>query len=475
MASTASTFPAFAGLLERVRENLRLTLVVTAVCSVGFTLAGVAVGTASISGTAVFGVLALLAAAALAEALPVPIAGVTAGATSIASIFIVTATAVYSWETGVVVAVATMLIGEAIAPRPFLRATYNVALYACSAGAAGAAMALVSKVADVDAGVACVAAALAFYIADIVLLGTVIATSKRVSVARVLRDFVRSTFAAFVTMASTTAVLVFVWEQSPLGSAFLVPPLVSIVLYQRRLHASLERQRELDRMKDEFVAVVSHELRTPLASVYGGVETLQRQDLNPGQRVAVLDVVRDEGARLARLVDDVLWVSRLRTPAQRPARGRCDAGHVIDQVVDAAATLAPETLSITAAHADLPDAAVDADALRRVLGNLVENAVKYSPDGGNVVVSGAADNGTLQIDVADEGIGVPVDHYDTIFEKFSRLDPQMGRGIGGTGLGLYICRELVEQMAGTISVSANPGGRGSVFSVRVPVVDSEGE
>ena len=109
-----------------------------------------------------------------------------------------------------------------------------------------------------------------------------------------------------------------------------------------------------------------------------------------------------------------------------------------------------------------------------MLGNLVENAVKYSPDGGRVVVSGTADDGVLQLEVADEGIGVPADQYETIFEKFSRLDPQMGRGIGGTGLGLYICRELVEQMGGSISVSPNPGGRGSVFSVRVPTV-SEGD
>jgi signal transduction histidine kinase len=476
LASTASTFPvALAGWLDRVRANPFLAVVVGAVCTAGTVLAAFAVATASISGTAVFGVLALLTAAALAEALPVPVVGVRAGATSLANIFIVAATALYSWQTGVVVALATILIAEVFAPRPFLRAAYNVGLYCCSAGAAGAVMVLLSDVNDLDIGVAAVPASLAFFVTDVCLLGTVIAASNRLPLTRVLRDLVRSTAAACITMATTTAVLVFVWEQAPLASAFLVPPLVTIVLYQRRLHASLERQRELDRMKDEFVAVVSHELRTPLASVYGGVETLQRNDLNTEQRAAVLDVVREEGARLARLVDDVLWVSRLRTPAQRPATGRCDPADVIDHVVDSAATVAPPGLSLTAAHGVLPDAAVDEDALRRVLGNLVENAVKYSPDGGRVAVSGTADDGMLRLDVADEGIGVPADQYETIFEKFSRLDPQMGRGIGGTGLGLYICRELVEQMGGSISVSPNPGGRGSVFSVRVPTVVPEGD
>ena len=328
---------------------------------------------------------------------------------------------------------------------------------------------------DVALGVAAVFGSAAFYAVDVGFLAVVIAASRRGGFLRVLYDLARSTFAPFVTMATTTAVLVFVWEESAVATVFLVPPLVTIVLYQRRLHASLERQRELDRLKDEFVAVVSHELRTPLASVYGGVETLRREDLTAAQRAAVLGVVRTEGARLARLVDDVLWVSRLRTPAQEPAVGRCDAAAIVDEVVAAAAASAPATTPVSAVHAAEAFAAVDADQLRRVVQNLVDNAIKYSPDGGEVVVSCApAADGMVEVGVADEGIGVPADQRDAIFGKFSRLDPQMGRGIGGTGLGLYICRELVGQMGGTIAVDDNPSGRGSVFTVRVPATETEG-
>ena len=469
--STASPISA---LLDRVRANVALALVVAGVCATGLALTIAAVLTADIGGTEIVGVIALTAAAGLAEALPVPVVGVGPGATSLANIFIVAAVAVYSWQAGVVVAVAAMLAGEIAAPRAFVRAAYNVSLYACSAAAAGAVIALVNDSTDVALGVAAVFGSAAFYVVDVSLLAGVIAASRRVSPGRVVYDFARSTVAPFVTMATTTAVLVFVWEESPVATIFLVPPLVTIVLYQRRLHASLERQRELDRMKDEFVAVVSHELRTPLASVYGGVETLQRDDLTAEQRAALLAVVRTEGARLARLVDDVLWVSRMRTPAQEAARGRCDATEIVEKVVAAAATTAPPATTVCAVTDGPAPAAVDEDQLTRVVQNLVENAVKYSPDGGDVVVTCSAADGTIRIDVADEGIGIPPDQRDAIFEKFSRLDPQMGRGIGGTGLGLYICHELVRQMDGTIGVGDNPGGRGSVFTVRVPQLDSEG-
>jgi two-component system phosphate regulon sensor histidine kinase PhoR len=168
-------------------------------------------------------------------------------------------------------------------------------------------------------------------------------------------------------------------------------------------------------------------------------------------------------------------VSRLRTPAQETARGRCDAAEIVEEVVATAATTAPQGTSLSALTGGAALAAVDADQLRRVVQNLVENAIKYSPDGGDVVVACASDgDGTVRIDVADEGIGIPPDQRDAIFEKFSRLDPQMGRGIGGTGLGLYICRELVRQMGGTIIVGDNPRGRGSVFTVRLPKPETEG-
>ena len=114
--------------------------------------------------------------------------------------------------------------------------------------------------------------------------------------------------------------------------------------------------------------------------------------------------------------------------------------------------------------------AVDAEKLRRMVVNLVDNAVKYSPDGGLVEVAAQTADGRLRITVEDGGIGIPAEDRERVFEKFRRLDPHMRRGIGGTGLGLYICRELVRQMGGEIWVTGNEW-RGSTFVFELPLAE----
>jgi signal transduction histidine kinase len=113
--------------------------------------------------------------------------------------------------------------------------------------------------------------------------------------------------------------------------------------------------------------------------------------------------------------------------------------------------------------------AADEDRLRQVIANLVENAVKYSPDGGSIVVRVSAENGRGRVAVTDEGLGIPPGERERIFEKFYRLDPSLTRGIGGSGLGLYITRELVEHMHGRLTVESVPG-EGSTFVVELPTV-----
>jgi signal transduction histidine kinase len=130
---------------------------------------------------------------------------------------------------------------------------------------------------------------------------------------------------------------------------------------------------------------------------------------------------------------------------------------------------------MTAGHAvregSVPAVAGDADKIRQVLVNLVENAVKYSPDGGNVEVRVEPLERRLRISVRDEGLGIPLTEQQRIFEKFYRLDPNLTRGVGGTGLGLYICRELVRRMNGRLWV-ASKEGQGSTFFVELPLADA---
>jgi signal transduction histidine kinase len=233
----------------------------------------------------------------------------------------------------------------------------------------------------------------------------------------------------------------------------------------------LTEERALERLRNEFVSTVSHELRTPLAAIYGAAMTLRRSDvaLDDEQRARLLDVVSGEADRLARTVNDILWASRLDADSLHVTIESCDPLELVADVVRAQeAHLDDSHRLVVEAPADLPPVAGDADKVGRVLINLVDNAVKYSPDGGRVTVSVAAAGSHVRFSVSDQGLGIPFAEQRRVFEKFYRLDPDMNRGVGGTGLGLYICRELVRRMEGRIWVESPGLGRGATFNVELP-------
>jgi signal transduction histidine kinase len=164
-----------------------------------------------------------------------------------------------------------------------------------------------------------------------------------------------------------------------------------------------------------------------------------------------------------------LSVSRLETGTLHVSIESCDPGELLDGVVAAACVHLPENLAIERADAEaVPRIAADPDKVRQVLGNLVDNAVKYSPDGGTIRVGVERAGRNVRFVVRDEGLGIPHGERERVFEKFYRLDPNLTRGVGGTGLGLYICRELVARMDGRVTVESN-GSRGSTFAVELPV------
>jgi PAS domain S-box-containing protein len=228
--------------------------------------------------------------------------------------------------------------------------------------------------------------------------------------------------------------------------------------------------RRLEELKASFIATASHELRTPLAAVYGAAQTLLRHDfaLDEGGRDRFVSLIADESERLGRIVNEILLASQLDAGRLDLEAEPFDASELVERVVEATRAYAPPGVHVESrVPLDLPLVEADRDKVRQVLVNLVENAIKYSPDGGRVEVWVEPHDDKLLFHVRDEGLGIPPDEQSRVFEKFYRVDPQMTRGVGGTGLGLYICNELVSRMGGHIWLESK-AGEGSTFLFELP-------
>ena len=233
-------------------------------------------------------------------------------------------------------------------------------------------------------------------------------------------------------------------------------------------------QRALDEIKGEFVATVSHELRTPLAAIYGSAQTLRREDLtlDPETRARLLQVITEESERLTRIAGDILLANTLASGRLRLDNKTVDvkslATEVVDEVRAAFAERGDIAIELVGSNG-IGEIVADADRLRQILINLLDNAVKYSPDGGRVRLELETRDSGIRFAVSDEGIGIATSDQQQIFGKFYRVDPALNRGVRGTGLGLYICRELARRMQGHVSVESREG-EGSTFFVDLPVV-----
>jgi signal transduction histidine kinase len=233
----------------------------------------------------------------------------------------------------------------------------------------------------------------------------------------------------------------------------------------------LTEDRVLEELRSDFVSTVSHELRTPLAAIYGAALTLQRDDLplDEQQRGNLMNVIATESDRLARTVNDILWASRLDADRLQLELGSHDPRYLTQTVIEAAKVHLRQGIKLTlSCESNLPPIAGDPHKVRQVLTNLLDNAIKYSPEGGRVEVEVVPSEHAVRFSVADEGLGIPQSEQRRIFDKFYRVDPNLSRGVGGTGLGLYISRELVRRMNGTIWVESREG-EGSRFSFELPV------
>ena len=250
-----------------------------------------------------------------------------------------------------------------------------------------------------------------------------------------------------------------------------------------RLEKTAERSNELDRLKSEFVSSVSHELRTPLTTIKALARLLMRGELGEDKRHEYLQTILVECDRQIDLVLNLLDLSRIEGGVFRLAFERVRVEDVIASCVRSEAAAAEKRghrLLAEPLEADLPPVCADPKALRRVLSNLIENSIKYTPDRGLITISAERAGGLVTVSVTDNGRGIRPQDLPVLFDKFHRgkptdaeragsnADPLDDAEISGVGLGLYLARNVMERMGGRITVDTELG-RGSTFTLHLPV------
>ena len=253
-----------------------------------------------------------------------------------------------------------------------------------------------------------------------------------------------------------------------------------------RLQKREARLAELNRLKSEFVSTVSHELRTPLTTIKALTRLLMREGLEETKRREYVETISVECDRQIDFVLNLLDLSRIEGGVLRVTHERVDVDEVISSVVKSETRSAEKRRHELRVESkpEVPPVCADPKELRRVLSNIVENAIKYTPDGGRIILSACEDDSQVAISVTDNGRGIPAEDMPILFDKFHRGRPApqsaaMGDGttnaefledadVSGVGLGLYLGQNVMEQMGGRISVESEVG-RGSIFTLHLPL------
>jgi PAS domain S-box-containing protein len=246
------------------------------------------------------------------------------------------------------------------------------------------------------------------------------------------------------------------------------------MIVTRRKEAELARlaaAEEASRVKDQFLATLSHELRTPLNAVVGWVQMLEAGDYPDDWVPHAIEVIGRNARLLAQLIEDILDVSRIITGKFAVERQPLVMPNLVDAAVAAALPLAAakRVMLSTELPAELPRIDGDPRRLQQVLGNVLSNAIKFTPEGGQVRLCGRAVDHQLVLEIIDTGIGIEPDFLPFIFERFRQGDTTATRVHGGLGLGLAIARHLVEQHGGSITAESNGPGTGTTIRIVVPL------
>jgi len=233
----------------------------------------------------------------------------------------------------------------------------------------------------------------------------------------------------------------------------------------------ITEQTKLENVRREFVSNVSHELRTPLTNILSYTETLyENDDIDDETKRSFLGVIRNESERMSRIVSDLLTLSRFDYDNVALKMSVCSLAIIVERVCDAMrleAQSRSQTLTLSL-RGDLPDIPCDSVRIEQVLVNILSNAMKYTHDGGTVLVEAWADENSAFVAVTDNGVGIPKKDIDRLFERFYRVDKARSRAAGGSGLGLSIAKEIVDRHGGNITIDSEYG-KGTKVTVRLPL------
>ena len=234
------------------------------------------------------------------------------------------------------------------------------------------------------------------------------------------------------------------------------------------LHAALRRAQEVDELKSQLLSIVSHELRTPLTAIRGQTSTLldYADQMAPAEQAEALRIVDKEAARLDELIGHLLDMSRIESGTLRVEPIAVDLRPILAEMIELAAAQSPHHTLVAHLPSVLPLAQADPRRLRQVMSNLLDNAVKFSPPGTTITVDVQTNTTIMLVNVRDQGPGIASEHLPRVFDRFYQAEGSSVRA-GGVGLGLAICRGLIEAMGGRISVTSQIG-QGSTFSFSLP-------
>ncbi|MCP1198575.1 ATP-binding protein [Notoacmeibacter sp. MSK16QG-6] len=238
--------------------------------------------------------------------------------------------------------------------------------------------------------------------------------------------------------------------------------------------SDITTQKRNERMKNEFVATVSHELRTPLTSIHGALSLLASgsQGKMPESVDRLLGLALQNSERLKNLVDDILDIEKIESGSMPFELSPTAFDGLIEEAIEGSANYRSSDDVAIEFHNEAPGLAglVDADRFNQIIANLLSNALKFSPSGGTVTVRLKENDGKARISITDEGAGIPASFHHRLFEKFEQVDSADNRTKGGTGLGLNICKAIVERMDGAIDFDTAMG-EGTTFIVEFPIVE----